>query len=549
MSAKSYIQVIVPLKLDWEPVYSVPEGVSLTKGDRVSVIFSGKEYIAVVSKVPAVPDDRLREEDILPILDKVDYLPRVTDLEFRVWEMVASYYLCTVGEVYKSVYFQDQKPPRKWASRDRSSVAAQPSLSAAQEKVYKGIIAATKTVLLQGTNGSGKREVCLKLAAQAMKEGKSVLYLVPEIAFSNSLERRISAHFPDYMPYHSGLTPAKKRDVVLEARTGNPLFVLGTRSALWIPFKNLGLIILDQENEASFKQDSPAPRYHARESAIMLSTLCGAKVVLLSSTPSLESLYNADNGIFTRFELNERFNNGDAPESVVIDLGSEKRKRAVSGSFSLKLLSHMKAALEAGGKVLVVCRAKAAIDECREELESIFPGAQGIDCVSPIGAKTVPDGEYALIAVLMADSILGREDFRSDERALQLFSLLGGKTGLLIIQTRESSHPVFSSARAASLLSERKVAGYPPFTRLVTVSMSDTDQHRLSLRSRFLMNRLREKLQGFSEPQILGSGDGVIRIFFKRDRNLQPGKQALYREISSFEQQYSCHVIIDVDPV
>lgn len=544
-----YIQVIVPLKLDWEPVYSVPEGLELVKGDRVSVIFSGKEYISVVSKLDVTPRDGIRESEILPVIDKVDYLPRITELEFRFWEMTASYYLCTLGEVYKSVYFRDQQPPRKWTSRDRSAVATLTELSAAQEKVYKGILDAPKTVLLQGVNGSGKREVCLRLAASAMKEGKSVLYLVPEIAFSNTLEQRVSGHFPDYMLYHSGLTPAKKRDVVLEARTGKAVFVLGARSALWIPFKNLGLIILDQEHEASFKQDSPAPRYNARESAIMLSTLCGAKVVLISSTPSLESLYNADNGIFTKFELNERFNSGEAPESVVIDLGAEKRKWAVSGSFSLKLLAHIKNALEDGGKVLVVCRAKAAIDECREELEAIFPGAAGIDFVSPIGAKTVPEGEYALIAVLMADSILGREDFRSDERALQLFSLLGGKTGLLVIQTRESSHPVFSSARAASLLSERKVAGYPPYTRLVTVSMSDTDQHRLSLRSRFLMNRLREKLQGFSEPQILGSGEGVIRIFFKRDRNLQPGKQALYREITSFEQQYSCHIVIDVDPV
>ena len=149
----------------------------------------------------------------------------------------------------------------------------------------------------------------------------------------------------------------------------------------------------------------------------------------------------------------------------------------------------------------------------------------------------------------MADGLLGREDFRSDERALQLFSLLRGKTCLLVIQTRESSHPVFSLSRAGNLLSERKVAGYPPFTRLVTVSLVDSEESRLTLRSRLLVNRLKEALRPFSDPMILGPEKGETRIFFKRDKNLTPGKAALYKEVTSFEHQYSCHIVIDVDPV
>ena len=554
MNAKRYIQVIVPLKLDWEPVYSVPEGLELSEGDRVSVIFSGKEYVSIVSRTNVTPDTALREDAIHPILDKVTDLPPISPLEIKFWRTIASYYLCTVGEVYNSVYFRDQKPPRKWASKDRSAIASEPLLSPSQDSVYHGALAAFeagKTVLLQGVSGSGKKEVYLKLAANTLRQGKQVLYLVPDIAVSKALEARLASVFPDVVPYHSGLTPAKRRDVALEARAGHPMIVLGTRGALWLPFENLGLIIVDQEQEPLYKQDSPAPRYHARETSIMLASLCGAKVILGSSCPSLESVYNTETGLFTRLELNQRFNNSTEPEVMVIDIAAEKRKRGMSGSFSLKLLAVLKDTVEAGKKALVVCRAKATIEEVREEIDGIFPGAldQSIMLVSPAAIKTIPDGEYALIAVLLADGILGREDFRSDERAVQLFTQLRGKTGLLAIQTRESRHPVFSIELANTLLAERKAVAYPPYTRLVTVSLADSDENRLTLRSRLLGNRLREKLRPFSDPQILGPQDGEIRVFFKRDRNLTPGKQALYKEVTAFEQQYSCHIIIDVDPV
>ena len=357
--------------------------------------------------------------------------------------------------------------------------------------------------------------------------------------------------FPDVMPYHSGLTAAKRRDVILEARTGNPLFVLGTRSALWIPFEKLGLIIVDQEQDSFYKQDSPAPRYHTRETAIMLASIYGAKVILGSTCPSLESVYNSETGLFTRLELNQRFNNSPEPEVMLVDISAEKKKRGMSGSFSLKLLARLKDAVDGGEKALVICRAKAAIEQVREELENIFPGALGrsIKLDTPFAVKTIPYGEYDVIAVLLADGLLGREDFRSDERAMQMFTQLRGKTGLLVIQTRESGHPVFSIEVANSLLAERKLAGYPPFTRMVKLELKDSDENRQKLRARFLGNRVKEVLRPFSDPLILGPEKGEIRVFFKRDKNLTAGKQALYKEVTSFEQQYSCHIIIDVDPV
>lgn len=542
MSAKKYIQVIVPLKLDWEPVYSVPEGIEVAEGDRVSVIFSNKEYISVVSKTGIAPDDGIKEAEILPILDKVDYLPRITGPELRFWKMISSYYLCTLGEVYKSVYFQDQKPPRKWVAKDRSVLAAEPSLSPTLQNVCEGALKAFsegRTVLFHGAGQEPRTDVYLKLAINAVKNGKSVLYLVPGIAVSALIEKRVREVFPEVCIYHSAQTPAKRRDIVLEARQGRPMLVLGTRSSLFIPFSNLGLVIVDEEQDVFYKQDSPAPRYHARECAIMMASVCGANVILGSSTPSLEALHNARTGLFADIRPSGESDN-NRPVTL-IDTTAERRKRGMVGEVSLKLLARVKEVAAQGGKILVV--------SWSEE-----PELQGVSYATPVAVKSISTEEFGLIAVLQADTLLGRQDFRSDERALQLLRRLSASCPL-VIQTREPGHPVFQALSKAdiglydNMMAERRTFGYPPFTRMVKLELKDSDENRQKLRSRFLGNRLKEVLRPFSDPIILGPEKGEIRVFFKRDRNLQPGKQALYREITAFEKQYSCHITIDVDPV
>ena len=548
MSANSYIQVIVPLKLDWEPFYSVPEGLELVEGDRVNVLFSGKEYMAVVSKINAMPDDALLNKGVHSIIDKVADLPRITALEIRFWRTLAAYYLCTVGEVYKSVYYLDKPLPRKWTEKLRDTIAAEMYDDGVDDKILEAF-KQKKTILLRG--GDSRTELYLKLAIKAIKSGKSVLYLVPDIAFTQSLEQYVSSVFPEVMVFSSAITPARKRDIVIEARSGKPMIVLGTKNALWIPFGNLGLIIVDDEHDSSYKQDSPAPRFHTRESAIMLGATCSANVVLGSATPSLESLYNSETGLFVRFDLPD---NGNDHSVSVIDLVAEKRKRAVSGSFSFKLLAHLQSVEESGGKVLLICPAKGAIQECAQELEAIIPGAvnKTVFITSPFGIKSLPSGEYSLIAILNSDSLIGREDFRSDEYALQQFHHLSTLTPLLILQTREPSHPVFSLQNGAeSMLNERRSFGYPPYTRLVQIDMEDANENRRKLRTRFMVNRLKEVLRPFSDPVIIGSDAGRVRIFFKRDKNLVKGKVALRNEVCKFEQQYGCagHIVIDVDPV
>jgi primosomal protein N' len=317
------------------------------------------------------------------------------------------------------------------------------------------------------------------------------------------------------------------------------MLVLGTRSSLFIPFSNLGLIIVDEEQDVFYKQDSPAPRYHARECAIMLASVCGANVILGSSTPSLEALHNARTGLFADITPSAK---EESPYQVtVIDTSSERRKRGMVGEVSLKLLAEVRKVADSGGKVLVV--------SWSEE-----PELQGVTYTTPHAVKSMPTDEYSLIAVLQADSLLGRQDFRSDERTLQLLRHLNSSCSL-VIQTKEAGHPVFQALAKATdglydnMMAERRTFGYPPFTRMVKLELKDSDENRQKLRARFLGNRIREVLRPFSDPLILGPEKGEIRVFFKRDKNLTAGKQALYKEVTSFEQQYSCHIIIDVDPV
>lgn len=544
MSAKNYIQVIVPLKLDWEPVYSVPEGLELAEGDRVSVIFSCKEYISVVSKLHVTPRDGIREKEILPILEKVDYLPRITEPELRFWKMIASYYLCTLGEVYKSVYFQDRRPPRKWAPKDRSAIALEPPLSPSLQKAFSDCMEAFskgRTVLFQEAGTKQRTDVYLKLAINAVKNGKSVLYLVPGIAVSALVEKRVREVFPEACIYHSGETAAKKRDIVLEARLGRPMVVLGTRSSLFIPFSNLGLVIVDDEQDVFYKQDSPAPRYHARECAIMMASISGANVILGSATPSLEALHNAGIGLFAHVAPPAKEEDHHHLPVTLIDTAAERRKRGMVGEVSLKLLAEVKKVQDSGGRVLVV--------SWTEE-----PELQGVTYATRVAVKGMSTDGFGLIAVLQADTLLGRQDFRSDERALQLLRRLNA-TSPLVIQTKEAGHPVFKALSEApdtlydNMMAERRAFGYPPFTRMVKLEVKEPDENRQKLRARFLGNRVKEVLRPFSDPLILGPEKGEIRVFFKRDKNLTAGKQALYKEITSFEQQYSCHIIIDVDPV
>ncbi len=796
MTGRSFIQVILPLRLEWEPFYCTEVGVinsledasgmssvtstgSVTKGakdreqvkigDRVRVNFAGKEYVGVVSAVDAGKQAEAMGivDRVKPVVGMAEGLEPVTSEEIALWRRIAEYYLCTVGEVYKAAYPAQKvekevvlarkkalKAEREEKNRTRTEdkikrlkervekkaelagkarrqecrerylaekealerelgvltgnvasmvgeMARQNSptieamvktgkeivLSAAQEEAYskiKEILGKGKPALLHGVTGSGKTEIYLKLAQDALAKGKNVLYLVPEIALSRQLEDRIGETFPtELLVFHSGETMSRKRETAAVMRhcsspegIGNAKLqnyvVLGTRSAIFLPHKELGLVIVDEEHDTSYKQDSPAPRYNGRETAIMMARIFGADVVLGSATPSLESLYNCSVGRYGLVPLKKRFYDTADSDIEIIDTIAERRKNGMVGDFSRKLIDHINGCLARHRQVLILrerrayspivqCQECGEIPKCRRcnvslSLHRRADGSERLVChycgrvyeypgkcpkcggeLKPLGsgtqkieeeaAKLFPDARIArldsdtaqsrkyetdtirhfskgeidiligtrmvakgfdfsglsLVAMLQADSILAQEDYRADERGLQLLEQFRGRCGrrgekgLFVIQTSQPEHPVYQSIEGrldgdgnmTRFLGERKMFGYPPYSRVIGVIIKDYNQARADLLSRELAEALRSALGvrlGFAPgiqngPNVIGpyspavdriSNQNIrqIRVLLPKDRSLTKNKETLAAAVERFEKEkkYSGHIALDVDP-
>lgn len=726
-----FISVIVPLKLEWEPVYAVPdwqEG-NIAVGDRVRVMFAGREYVTIVSGVNVSPTTSL--DKIKPVLEITD-MPKVSQSEITLWRQVASYYMCTVGEVYKMAY-PVQKMAKKLALHSRIGPAASSGnavapqeicLSPAQTAAHDAVLSAFsghKPVLLQGVTGSGKTEIYMKLAKECLAGGKNVLYLVPEIALSRQLSQRLELHFGDTLcSYHSALKVSEKKAVFQKMGEGGQYVMLGTRSSLFLPHRKLGLIIVDEEHDGSYKQDSPAPRYNGRDVALMLASICRCSIILGSATPSFEALYNCESGRFRKVELGERFHGDGETEVELIDTNAERKKRGMVGSISRKLIALLKHTFEEGGQAMVLrarksyattlqCSECGAIIRCphcnvslslqksrgklvcnhcgytmaysehiphqrpsaglqiassgiilqgnalqkasaaqqglcngkivafgtgtekvEEELAAIFPerriarldadtsakagwqksvlrdfAEKKIDIL--VGTQMLTKGfdfdNLSLVAVLQADSLLGQQDFRADEKAVQLLEQFRGRCsrrgqkGVFAIQTSQPEHPVYqmilsegaassemgfseirdgsasmnaqpasgaagSAAYTAALMAERRTFLYPPYTRIVNVVMKDSNLERLERLSSLLSLQLRGAGvfpgQGVTATPVFAPAvDKVsdeyirmVRISFPKDRNLSANKEALARILREFaaDRKYDSHISVDVDP-
>ena len=438
---KIYVSVILPLRLEWEPVYSVPEEIagkgSVNVGDRVTVRFAARLYSGVVSAVNVTPATHIKK--VFPIVSLDKNLDPVSVNELKLWRFVADYYLCSVGEVFKAAYpalkinleesraraaerrqrsidkkkealkarmakleaSLDQRLARAEAEtgpkakgrleasvqqlRERiaalteavsslESVGTQVeadveapvssgfSLSAAQKEALASIrdgFSSGKPVLLDGVTGSGKTEIYISLALDALSKGRNVLYMVPEIAVSRQLEERLKRIFGDMLlTFHSKESSASRVNVA-EAMKSRQYVVLGTRSSIFLPHHDLGVVIVDEEHDSSYKQDAPAPRYNGRDTALMLAKLNRADVVLGSATPSLESLYNCKTGKMAYVRLSERYFGAEDSDVEIIDTIAERRKRGMKGSFSYKLIERINEVLADGGQILLL-RARRA---------------------------------------------------------------------------------------------------------------------------------------------------------------------------------------------
>lgn len=231
-------------------------------------------------------------------------------------------------------------------------------LSHAQAKALEGIREQWKqhpVCLLHGVTSSGKTELYTHLIKETLDQGKQVLYLLPEIVLTTQLTERLKRVFGNRLGvYHSRYPDAERVEVYQKMLSGKPYeILLGVRSSIFLPFKNLGLVIIDEEHEQSFKQKDPAPRYHARNAAIMLAHQSGAKVLLGSATPSLESYYNVQIGKYGFVALKTRFRDVQLPAIEVVDVKELQRKRLMKGPFSPLLLETIHSALEQNEQVIL----------------------------------------------------------------------------------------------------------------------------------------------------------------------------------------------------
>jgi len=228
-------------------------------------------------------------------------------------------------------------------------------------------------VLLHGVTSSGKTEIYIHLIEKCIKQGKQVLYLLPEIALTSQIIRRLRSFFGDSAGvYHSKFSDSERVEVWTNLREENnkhPFkIILGVRSSLFLPFDNLGLIVVDEEHENTYKQHDPAPRYHARDAALMLARLHGAKTLLGSATPSIESYYNAQKGKYGFSELKKRYSGILMPEIKVADMGEARRKKIMKGVFTPMLYESIEEALGKNKQVILFQnrRGYASFLECKD---------------------------------------------------------------------------------------------------------------------------------------------------------------------------------------
>ena len=247
-------------------------------------------------------------------------------------------------------------------------------LNEAQTEAYNHILVQMMghpVTLLHGVTSSGKTEIYIHLIQKAINEHKQVLYLLPEIALTVQITERLKAVFGNRLGiYHSKYSDAERVEIWKKQLSSNPYdVILGARSAVFLPFHRLGLVIIDEEHEQSFKQQDPAPRYHARSAAIVLAQMyAGAKTLLGTATPSMESYYNAKQGKYGFVELSRRYKDIQLPSIEVVDMKDLYRRKMVSGPFSPRLLSAVRSALERGEQAILFQnrRGFAPMIECRQ---------------------------------------------------------------------------------------------------------------------------------------------------------------------------------------
>jgi primosomal protein N' (replication factor Y) (superfamily II helicase) len=538
-------------------------------------------------------------------------------------------------------------------------------LSALQQQAYQDILKSFAThdyTLLHGVTGSGKTEIYINLIRQALEGGSQVLYLLPEIALSTQIVHRLKKVFGTTLGvYHSRFSDAERVEVWNGVLSGRFKFVVGVRSSVLLPFDNLGLVIVDEEHDSSYKQQEPAPRYHARDVAMMMAHMHHAKVLLGSATPSVESYFQGQQGKYGLVTLDKRYGDAQLPQITLADIGRERRQKTLKGEFTSLLIRKIDETLQLKEQVIlfqnrrgyspmVNCEDCGWVPKCvncavsltyhqyrnvlvchhcgykenmpqqcpsctsarlktvgygtekvEEEINLHFPNAQvqrmdlettrakmGYETIIDqfergetdilVGTQMVTKGldfdRVSLVGIFNADRLIHFPDFRSYERAFQLITQVSGragrrdKPGTVVVQTSNPEHPLLQLVLQHDYrgfyelqLADRQEHQYPPFSRLIEITLKHSDKRVCQQAAETLAEACRTKLPGV---YILGPGEPAIskirnlflmNILIKVPRataNLGQLKTTLLSLTEGITQQKefrSLRIILDVDPM
>ena len=761
MSNTILIDIILPLAIADAYTYRVPSNMPTPlAGMRVLVPLGKKTITGIVYRLHE--GDLPASVKVRDIVDIIDTQPVVTPHQLRLWQWMAEYYMCTLGEVMaaalpagiiddnytarttqyihlhpsladprqqeltlnslrraksqeqllrcflrinnngverrvlleeskvsstilrtlidKGIFLEEERPVSR-LRQYTGQIQALHTLDIQQTRAIEEIRTSWKTknvTLLHGVTSSGKTEVYIHLIDEVLKQGKQVLYLVPEIALTTQLTERLQAVFGNQvLVYHSRFSGDERTEIyssllpISNSEASNiqyPNLILGARSAIFLPFSDLGLVIVDEEHEPSYKQQDPAPRYHARSAVIMMAQWYGAKVLLGTATPSIESYHNALSGKYSLVEMTERFRGLQLPKITLVDLQRQYHRKEMYGHFADPVVFRIREEIAKGKQVILFqnrrgyapflqCPNCGEVPKCpncdvsmtfhkshntlichscgytpsphrlvasspnpltshcpkcstpwrlqgfgterlEEEIQGLFPNARvtrmdldttrrkdayqhiidrfarhEVDIL--IGTQMVTKGlhfdDVSLVVVLQADMLVNQPDFRSTEYAFQMLEQVSGragrsgKQGEVMIQTFDPKNPLYTMLCAHDFkgiyqqqVSEREMFYFPPFHRLMMITLRHRDERRLEHCSRVLMQALQDifgtRISSVITPQVSRRNNQYIRqlrLRVEQGANIRHAKQLLRECIHLVLQQTDCKgtvVFVDVDP-
>ena len=634
------------------------------KPKLVSVVYVNKEFT-----------DNMSNNDFL---EKLHQSPKQKEILLQIISKINLKKYIAVKDLKKTLYFSDSSLKSlqekgfiliKKVKIDRITYDDNYSLkindlSENQKKVLNQIqnqLEEKEVILLDGVTSSGKTEIYIKIIESYIENNEQVLYLLPEISLTTQIIQKLKSNFGDKISvFHSKYSLNERTEVWKKIKNNDKKsrLIVGARSSIFLPFNNLGLIVVDEEHETSYKQQEPSPRYNARDSAIFLSKLNNSKVILGSATPSIESTFNAKNKKYGYVKLNERYGNVKMPNVLPIDMKSEI-KHEFSPVFSLKLVHEIKKTLKEGKQVILFrnrrgyspqwlcdsCGNAIMCDNCdvsltyhtssntlkchycgfsskaekkcstcgfdsmsfkgdgtqqiEEIVNEIFQNVRigrmdwdstrgkwsfekiinsfanhEIDIL--IGTQMVTKGldfkNVSLVGVLNTDHFLNFPDFRAHEKAFQILTQVAGRSGRsgeqgkVFLQTYQPDHPIIKNVinneydkMYNNQLTERKDYKYPPFVRIIRITIKDKSYDKLNNASEWLNRVIRDNFKGIVlgpvYPEIARIKNKYNKEFLIKLKNLNELNkfrstfQSIHKSFDSISKFRSVRIVVDVDPI